>query len=142
MKIDIANRSGSRVHSSRFRHDAALAFRILGGKRTPRSLVIAFVRRGESARLKLRYLGTRDRANILSFRYDDAYAEVVLTPSIIAREARRDRIPVSRAMRGMLIHGLLHIAGFHHEAGGILEKRFEAIEQRIFSKLGININRS
>ncbi len=142
MKIDIVNLSGERIQASRLCRDARAAFRILGAKKTPRSLVIACLRPQESARLKRQYLGSRDGANVLSFRYDDSNAEVILTPSVIEAEAHRNGIPVTQAIRGMLVHGLLHVAGYHHEEGRGRERRFEAIEQRIFSKLRIGHSHS
>ncbi len=101
-----------------------------------RYLTVVVVSSGESRRLKRRYLKRNQAANVLAFRYDGA-GEIVLAPAVIRREARQAREPYRRALRRMIVHGLLHLAGWHHEASAAEDRAFAQAEGLLLKRLGI-----
>lgn len=138
MKIDIVNRTKEKIPVSHFRRDALVAGRMLGRRRMPSFLAIVCVLPKESQRLKKKYLGKEKPANVLSFRYDDEYADIILTPSVIKIEAKRSKASFIHLLRRMVVHGLVHVAGFEHERAGVRRKQFETREGRILSKLKVH----
>ena len=136
MKIEILNRSRERIPESLLTRDARSVVRMLGRTNGVQSVTIVCVRPNESQRLRWKYLKKNKPANVLSFNYGD-YAEVILTPAVIYRDARREGVPGETALRRMLIHGLLHVQGFDHEGTRARARSFERWEKTILTKHGI-----
>ena len=59
----------------------------------------------------------KDKAtNVLAFPDGkEALGEIVLCPSVIAKDALEYRISFKRAISWMFVHGLLHLLGYDHE---------------------------
>lgn len=136
MKIEILNRSRERMAVSLLRRDAIAATRLLGVGNVFLTIAIVYVDPIESRRLKRMFLKKNAPANVLSFNYGD-YAEVILTPSVIRSEARREHVPFLVLLRRLLIHGLVHISGSHHEASARDARDFHRRERAIFEKQNI-----
>jgi probable rRNA maturation factor len=69
------------------------------------------------------YRGKDYATDVLSFRYegeteDDApfLGELVLSPEVASGQAQRWQTTTEREVRKLLIHGVLHLLGFDHEA--------------------------
>lgn len=101
-----------------------------------RAVSIVFVTSRESRRIKRMELGEDRPANVLSFRYG-AEGEIILTPEVIRREAKREHQSYPCLLRRMAVHGLLHALGYHHERSRLLAVRFETRERHLARFLGI-----
>ncbi len=139
MKIEILNRSGKRLAIPILRRDARFATRMLGIGNVLRTVTIVYVSPVESRRLKRTFLKKDKAANVLSFNYGD-YAEVILAPSVIRSEARREGVSFRNLMRRLLIHGLVHISGSHHEASATQARAFDRRERAILKKRNIPVD--
>jgi probable rRNA maturation factor len=104
-------------------------------KRLPRRVVAIVIPLKESLRLNRRYRGKKKPANILSFRYNKEYGEILVCPPVIKREAKKKNQPLPLAMAEMLIHGMIHLSGIHHESSLFHERRFHVLEEKIFASL-------
>lgn len=105
-------------------------------KRLPRKVNIAIVSKKVSETLNFRYRGKNCPTNVLSFRYDSQQGEIVICPDVIQREAKMEKNPYQYQEAWMIAHGLLHLAGIHHEKSVRARKKFEQIEQTLLEKLG------
>ncbi len=117
--------------------DAALR-RWAGASGLRGAVTVRYVGAEESRRLN-RQFGGKDRAtNVLSFAYGAAPLEgdLVICAPVVAREAREQGKEVRAHHAHMLVHGLLHLAGYDHERGARDAARMENRERRILASLG------
>ena len=136
--LTFVNRTRGRVPRRRLERLLARAGKKLSNRNTPRisALALVFITPAESRRLKKRF-GGRDRvADVLSFRYGSE-GEIFLSPGVIRQEARISGKPYDRLLDAMLIHGFLHLSGYHHEGSSLRARRFEAHEQALHRRLGL-----
>lgn len=100
---------------------AALARETLRGEGMERSeLSLSFVEETEMGELHVRYMGEPGPTDVLSFPLDDqdengirVLGDVVIAPAVAARnnpERPQDEV------RLLLVHGILHLLGYDHEA--------------------------
>lgn len=137
MRIVAINRTRRRVPVSAIRRDLRLTLAHLGRPgRTLDIVTVVCISAMESERLNRRFRRSRRPANVLSFRYNGE-GEVLLAPSLIAREARVRGESYPARLRRLAVHGLLHLAGHHHEAGRRQAERFERKEERVLKSLGL-----
>jgi probable rRNA maturation factor len=86
-------------------------------------LTVVFVSDNRIRALNRMYRG-RDRAtDVLSFGYPGEtvegalfLGEIVIAPEIARREAVRRRTTTAKEVRRLLVHGILHLLGYDHEA--------------------------
>ena len=103
-------------------------------RRLPKNINVAAVSAKESQKLNRRYRGKRKAANVLSFRYGPGYGEIIVCPEVIRRDAKKTGRPYRRETKRMITHGLLHLAGLHHEKSPKARKKFEQVEQKVLSR--------
>ncbi len=102
----------------------------------------------EQVRLLNRTWRNRDAAtNVLSFPAQQAgmnadpsaprtLGDIVLAYETLAREAEQEGVPFEAHLAHLLVHGLLHLVGFDHEAeeqASVMEEQ----ERRILARLGV-----
>lgn len=88
-----------------------------------------------SQRLNKIYLGRSRSANVLSFYYGKKYGEVLICPSVIREEARTRKNPYDYQMTWMVMHGMIHLAGLHHEKSKFYAARVGKLERKILGVL-------
>lgn len=86
---------------------------------------------------------SRDRAtNVISFSLQEgecsgvnpnALGDVLISADTAAREAEEGGIPFFERLSFLLLHGILHLAGYDHERSGEAEAiRMQGKEQQLF----------
>ncbi|AKM10520.1 rRNA maturation RNase YbeY [Croceicoccus naphthovorans] len=63
--------------------------------------------------------------------------DIVLAKGVCAREAEEKSVALANHATHLLVHGLLHLAGYDHETGDADAEIMEALEVRILARLGI-----
>ena len=63
--------------------------------------------------------------------------DLALAHETCAREAAEKSIPLEHHALHLIVHGLLHLAGYHHETSEEDADNMEALEIAILAKLGI-----
>lgn len=83
-------------------------------------LSVSFVDEGEMTDLHVRYLDEDGPTDVLSFEQDShdggMLGDVVICPAYAARTAAPARADLDRELRLLLVHGILHLLGYDHEA--------------------------
>lgn len=102
-------------------------------KQLPKEITIITVSVKESLKLNRRYRNSRKPANVLSFLYGQEYGEIIICPSVIAQDAKKQRNTQLFQMTWMVLHGMLHLAGLHHEKSKVIAEMSERIEQEVLS---------
>lgn len=98
------------------------------------------------ATLNAAYRGKQSPTNVLSFPVASGLpvesgaprflGDIVLAAETVAAEAAAMRIPASHHLQHLVVHGLLHLAGFDHETDEEATC-MEALETRILATLDI-----
>ena len=102
-------------------------------KRLPGEIAVIVVSPQESLKLNRRYRNKRKPTNVLSFLYGHAYGEIILCPLVIAKDAKKQGNTQVFQMTWMVLHGMLHLAGLHHERSRVIGEKVERIEQKILA---------
>jgi len=127
------------------RETARAALAGAGGAPRPAELSIVL---GDDAlihALNRQWRGQDKPTNVLSFPVVPAalppdaprlLGDVVLAFETLAAEAAAQGKPLAHHLRHLIVHGVLHLVGFDHEAAGEAE-RMEALEVAVLSALGV-----
>ena len=88
--------------------------------------------------LNRRWRGLDRPTDVLSFpagaESDGFLGDIVISVPYASRSARRREEPPAREIDRLLVHGLLHLAGYDHETD---EGQMDALEGRVRRRLGI-----
>ncbi|WP_333837011.1 rRNA maturation RNase YbeY [Novosphingobium sp.] len=63
--------------------------------------------------------------------------DLILAQGVCAREAEEKGIPVADHAAHLVVHGLLHLAGYDHETGDAEAEEMEALERKALALLGL-----
>jgi probable rRNA maturation factor len=106
-------------------------------------LAITIVGDGRIRTLNREYLGKDRPTNVISFAMNEGecsglnpevLGDVVISAATANREAAEGEISFVQRISFLLVHGILHLAGYDHERSGPEEAtRMEEKEQEIFS---------
>jgi probable rRNA maturation factor len=91
-------------------------------------------------RLNARFRGKDKPTNVLSFPAPanpfGQLGDVALALGVCEREAREQHKPLADHVRHLLVHGLLHLLGYDHEAEADAEA-MESLERTLLERLGV-----
>lgn len=101
---------------------------------------VAFVGKKESQKLNRQYRKKNRPTNVLSFplihtkRAGTTWVsgEIVLCPPIIRQEAQTAKVPMTKMMDRLYVHGVLHLLGYDH----VRERDFRAMQHLEVNVLG------
>lgn len=125
-------------------------------KATSLSIYIHIAGVSRSAQLNERFHGQRKATDVLSFppetrqpwadegvrqgsRRDIAVGDIVICPQIVERHAHARDMSFKNEFAHVLIHGMLHVLGFHHEKSARRERELQEEENTICQTLGYDI---
>ena len=85
-----------------------------------------------------RFFGRDWPTNVISFGYETAFSGEVLGDLVISLERAREEseqsgIPFSERVLALIIHGILHVLGFDHEAGVKETRRMRYREKKLLN---------
>jgi probable rRNA maturation factor len=106
----------------------------------PAELTLRIVNAAEARNLNSAFRGKDYATNVLTFVYSEPKAKVlqgdiVLCAQVLAREAREQGKPIHAHYAHLVVHGVLHLAGFDHEIDKDA-KKMETLEAKIVMGLG------
>ena len=103
-------------------------------------LVVRFVDAVEGRALNRDFRGKDYATNVLTFAYDDAgatvHADLIVCVPVVAIEAREQGKPLSAHFAHLVVHGVLHAAGYDHERARNAQ-RMETLEAVILARFRI-----
>ena len=62
------------------------------------------------------------------------YGEIIVCPAVIRREAKAQKHSFDYQMTWMILHGMIHLAGVHHERSQLTTERVEILEKNILQR--------
>ncbi len=113
----------------------------LDGSTGARGVAILLADDGELQELNRRYRGKDAPTNVLSFPAAPSAAphlgDLALAWGVCAREAQAQGKPLADHLQHLVVHGVLHLLGFDHEAEDEAET-MEALERVVLARLGVD----
>ena len=97
----------------------------------PAEISVVPVSEKESRALNRQYRKKNAPANVLSFFYSPEYGEIIVCPMLIRAEAKAQNNSFEYQFAWMIAHGMIHLAGLHHERSVVAAKKSEALEKNI-----------
>lgn len=107
-------------------------------KKLPVEIKLIEILKAESQKLNKIYRGKNKPTNVLSFKYSRDYGEILVCPPVIKKEAKDQGNTYKYQFTRMVLHGMLHLAGLHHERSKNIAQRVELLERHILHKLDFN----
>jgi probable rRNA maturation factor len=95
------------------------------------------------ARLNRRYRGKSGPTDVLSFpanggkrggEHGEYAGDIAISPAAARRNARRNSRSLPAELRALILHGMLHLAGYDHESDN---GQMERLERRMRKRLGL-----
>jgi probable rRNA maturation factor len=102
-------------------------------------ITVRFVDVDEGRALNRDYRHKDYATNVLSFPYamePVVYGDLVLCAPVVAREAAEQGKPLLGHYAHLIVHGVLHLQGFDHDAGKKQARLMENQERAILAALG------
>jgi len=109
----------------------------------PESVAIQLISDAAMARLNETYRKKKGPTDVLSFPADgkrpakkaEYVGDIAISPETARRNARRFARTLPAEMRILILHGMIHLAGFDHETD---HGEMERFERRLRKRLGVN----
>jgi probable rRNA maturation factor len=104
------------------------------------AITLRFVDAREARRLNRDYRGKDYAPDILTFAYalaPVARADVVVCPAVVARAARKRKLPVRNHLAHLVVHGTLHALGHEHDHAAAA-RAMESREVMVLAGLGFD----
>lgn len=101
-------------------------------------LSIVLVTKEQIKELNYKYRGINEATDVLAFNLADKEGfdgEVIISPAIAAREAKEDNLLLSFVLKKLLIHAILHLAGYDHNQQDAAERMFNK-QKQLLEKFG------
>jgi probable rRNA maturation factor len=102
-------------------------------------ITVRFVDVGEGRSLNNDYRGKDYATNVLSFPYETEpviCGDLVICPEVVAREAAEQGKLLMAHYAHLIVHGMLHLQHYDHEACDEDAQRMESKERTILAALG------
>ncbi|MGD0908625.1 MAG: rRNA maturation RNase YbeY [Candidatus Acidiferrales bacterium] len=108
----------------------------------PESVTVQLISDGAMARLNRTYRKKHGPTDVLSFpanpadpHEDENYVgDIAISPETARRNARRFSRALTVEMRILILHGMIHLAGFDHETD---HGEMDRLERRLRRRLGV-----
>ena len=104
-------------------------------KQLPKKVAVISITEKTSRELNRTYRKKDKPTNVLSFKYGADYGEILVCSAIIRREAKEQGHSYRYQMTWMVLHGMLHLAGWHHERSRVATERVDGVERNILAKI-------
>ena len=140
--IDILNRQRKRkIHAKRWRQFAEHALKAIDA--ADRHATIVLVSDGAIKKLNHQFRGKNYATDVLSFperaekfenENERSLGEIVISVEHAAAQAKENGLTLANEIQQLILHGLLHLAGYDHETDN---GEMHRLELRLRKKLGI-----
>lgn len=110
--------------------------KILKREQQNKKLIIAFVSREYMIGLNSRFRNKKSVTDVLSFSPSEEgdLGELALCVPQIKIQADEEKLTLEEELAYLILHGVLHLLGYHHEEGGEPARLMYQIQDSIFEK--------
>ena len=142
--VQIADDLPDDLETEEIRKWSRLVIEHMGGTEDVTEVCVRLVGEQESAHLNAGFRGQNKPTNVLSFPADVSVpdsqsrylGDIVICDPVVNREASDQKKSEADHLAHMVVHGMLHLYGYDHEAPGEADV-MENIEREILEKVGI-----
>jgi probable rRNA maturation factor len=146
--LDLSLTRGTRAWAPSRVRMSSWAARALGRRGVGREIGVRVVNSAESRALNKLWRGKDKATNVLSFPapaqsrrgkpldYKLPFGDLVICADVVRQEAQRQAKKLEAHWAHMVVHGVLHLAGYDHEVGRAEERRMERREIAVLKSFG------
>jgi len=129
--VEVTNLNLKKADASFARRIAENALKFVG-KRRPADISLVLVSEKKIREINKRYRRKNKTTDVLSF---EGLNEIFVCPEAVRKQAKRLKIPFKNELKRVIIHGILHLAGYDHEISRKETEKMRNMENRILSRL-------
>ena len=98
--------------------------------------MIAFVSSADIQKLNKNFLKKNYVTDVLSFSplEEDSFGELALCREKIKSQAKEHNLSIEEETAYLVLHGFLHLLGYHHEQGGESAEKMYKMQDKIFEE--------
>ena len=135
LKVYVTNSSGVKAGLKKIKKAAEESLKKIGLRKIELSVLLTD--NDGIQRLNKTYRGIDKSTDVLSFPMDDnvMLGDVVISMDKVLAQARECRTTADKELTRLLVHGILHLAGYDHAKGGRQAFRMREKEKEIFKGL-------
>lgn len=111
--------------------------KIVTAPQSRRELTLVFLDKKPARKINLEFRGKDYATDVLSFDAMEpgSFGELVLCPEVLKRQSREHGLTYQQELGYMLLHGILHLLGYDHEASEAEARQMFALQDGVFEKL-------
>lgn len=106
------------------------------------SISVIFIGNKKMKELNFKYRGKNSTTDILSFPYLESepsgnlfLGEIIINPTRVLLQAKQYNKTFWQELDRILVHGILHLIGYNHEASSYKAIKMHKLEEKILSNL-------
>lgn len=98
---------------------------------------LVLVSSSEIQNINKRFLNKDRPTNVISFKYDspELFGEIILSTDVALSEAEKFGHSQKEHIAYLILHGLLHLAGYHHEFKGKRATQARKLQEELFKSI-------
>lgn len=101
-----------------------------------KNLGIVLIEKQNMRELNKKYRKKNKITDVLSFAGDDDFlGDIVLCSSQVQKQAKEHKLDPSEELAYLVLHGLLHLLGYDHEASATEAKKMFRLQDKLFADL-------
>lgn len=131
MPVEITNLSGRKIDILTLKRNAKKAWRLLKSKNS-RDLSIVLVRSQKIKEINRQFRHQKRPTDVLSF---ENLNEIFICPQMVQNQAKLPESELKSELTRLIIHGILHLAGYDHEKNKIDAEKMKKLENKILLAL-------
>ncbi len=114
MSLEIHNEVKTNLSFKELQRAVDVAFKVL---KINGNVSVAIVSPKSIRKLNKAYRGINSPTDVLSFALDDygVVGEVIICYDVARKQAKEEGISITSRVKRLLVHGIVHIAGYDHE---------------------------
>ncbi len=111
--------------------------KVLTKEQSKRELTLVFLDKKPAKKLNLEFRGKDYATDVLSFDSlePSSFGELILCPDVLKKQSKEHKMTYQLELGYMVLHGVLHLLGYDHEASATDAEEMFKIQDRVFEAL-------
>lgn len=131
MQMEITNLTGQKIDKFFLNKVAREALRSVD-KKNIGDISLVLVGKEKIKEINKKYRHKNKPTDVLSF---EDLNEIFICPGVVKKQAKNLKVQFKSELARVLIHGILHLAGYDHEKGRKEAEKMRELEEKIIQKI-------
>jgi probable rRNA maturation factor len=129
--LEVANLAGEKINRGFLERVAEKTLKTIDGNKLG-DISLVFVDKKKIQQINKEYRRKNEPTDVLSF---EGLNEIFICPAIVRNQAERMEVSFKNELMRVLVHGILHLAGYQHEKTRKDADKMKQLEDKILQKI-------